>query len=330
MSQWWLTNPQPNQLGITRSRSTLPSGRRSTPSWRTSPGRRTRPRCTRTRASTRTTPSTSSAPTRRTVTYNRLRASDREHHERRLGRHQPAALTAALTALGASAPANFAAAKTALLAAQKATPQDPTLIANLTTVVGAWGIAQTRKNAVNNVWGNATTPGSVAGGLAAVHALDVFFGGLPGGVVSRRTVTADPVTYRHRAEDPRRDRERLRARADRQRLAGRQAGRHDGRVGVDRGRAATRPRSRSRPGRGHVRLHAVVRGRRPDPRLHRDRLADGRRRPTATPSRDRRSRRRVATPHADARRPRSRGSRRARSRAPSPRLRPARRPASTR
>ena len=69
------------------------------------------------------------------------------------------------------------------------------MVSNLTTVVGAWGVAQSRKNTLNGVWGNATTPGSVAGGLAAVHALDVFFSGLPRGVVSRRTVTADPVTY---------------------------------------------------------------------------------------------------------------------------------------
>ena len=106
----------------------------------------------------------------------------------------PAALSAALTALGAAAPSNLAGAKTALVTALKATTPDTTLTGNLTTVVGAWGIAQSRKNSVNGAWGNATNPGSVAGGVAAVHALDVFFGGLPGGVVSRRTVTANPVT----------------------------------------------------------------------------------------------------------------------------------------
>lgn len=101
----------------------------------------------------------------------------------------PSALSAALAALGSSVPANLAAAKTALIAALSGS--DATLTGNLKTVVGAWQLAANAKNAVNGAWGNATTPGSVAGGLAAVRAADVFFDGLPGGVVSRRTVTAD-------------------------------------------------------------------------------------------------------------------------------------------
>jgi thiol-disulfide isomerase/thioredoxin len=101
----------------------------------------------------------------------------------------PSALSAALSALGASAPATLDAAKTALLAAQSGS--DTALTNNLTTVVGAWQIAKNRKSNVNNAWGTATNPTSVAGGLAATHAVDVFFGGLPGGVLSRRTVTAD-------------------------------------------------------------------------------------------------------------------------------------------
>ena len=56
-------------------------------------------------------------------------------------------------------------------------------------------MAQQRKTQRSSTPGaSATTPGSVAGGLAAVRAVEVFFGGLPGGVVSRRTVTADAVT----------------------------------------------------------------------------------------------------------------------------------------
>src|SRR6201999_4050385 len=43
---------------------------------------------------------------------------------------KPSALSGALAALGASAPSNLAAAKTAWLAADAATPQDPALIAN--------------------------------------------------------------------------------------------------------------------------------------------------------------------------------------------------------
>lgn len=103
----------------------------------------------------------------------------------------PAELTAALNALGASAPANLNAAKDALVAA--AAGSDAALTANLKTVVGAWGVALVRKNRVNTVIGNATNPNSVAGGIASLRALDVFFGGLPGGVVSTQTVSADSV-----------------------------------------------------------------------------------------------------------------------------------------
>lgn len=105
----------------------------------------------------------------------------------------PANLQAALTALGSNAPVNYAAAKTALLAAEQAATPNATLITNLSTVAGAWSVAQGRKNTLNNVWGNATTPGSVIGGLAAVNALSVFFNGLPGGVVSTQTVTANAI-----------------------------------------------------------------------------------------------------------------------------------------
>jgi hypothetical protein len=101
----------------------------------------------------------------------------------------PSALAAALATLGSSAPANLADAKTALIAAQSGS--DATLTRNLQTVVGGWQLITNGKNAINRAWGNVTTPGSVAGGIAAVHQVDVFFGGLPGGVLSRRTVTAD-------------------------------------------------------------------------------------------------------------------------------------------
>ena len=97
----------------------------------------------------------------------------------------PAQLAAALAALGASAPADYTAAKAAWLADQSN--------ANLTTVVGAWGVAQLRKSRIITVWGERTRPSSVAGGVAAVRALEIFFGGLPGAVVSEQSVTADPV-----------------------------------------------------------------------------------------------------------------------------------------
>jgi thiol-disulfide isomerase/thioredoxin len=107
------------------------------------------------------------------------------------------ALSAALSALGSSAPANYAAARTALIAADIANTT-PTLIANLDTVVGAWGVAQSRKTSVINAWGSETWNGntqaeSVYAGVNAVHALDVFFGGLPGAVVSTQTVFAPAV-----------------------------------------------------------------------------------------------------------------------------------------
>ncbi|MDA0158950.1 hypothetical protein OM076_01635 [Solirubrobacter ginsenosidimutans] len=193
MSQWWLTNPKPNQLGIA-----IPldapiwptiNARLATFTYKTDP----LPYYTNSATDADDTDFLVATDTA-SVTY----TAAQQRWQITTGgaiNNSPAALNAALAALGASAPANFAAAKPALLAAQAASPQDPALIANLTTVVAAWGIAQARKTAVNNAWGNATNPGSVSGGLNAVHALDVFFGGLPGGVVSRRTVTADPVKY---------------------------------------------------------------------------------------------------------------------------------------
>ncbi|MBE2319421.1 Ig-like domain repeat protein [Solirubrobacter sp. CPCC 204708] len=97
----------------------------------------------------------------------------------------PAALSAALAALGANAPKTLAEARTAWLA-DKTNP-------NLTTVAGAWGTVDTRKGQVRTAFGDAATPNSIAGAAAAKHALDVFFGGLPGAAVATRKVTAAPV-----------------------------------------------------------------------------------------------------------------------------------------
>jgi hypothetical protein len=192
MSQYWFTTPQQNQLGIT----TIPLGapiwatinaQLPTVTWQTDPNT----------LYVNTAVDTDDAQFLVDADKANVNTSTGQATSSTSGSVviSPAALSAALTALGASAPANLAAAKAAYLAAQGASPQDPALIANLKTVAGAWGVAQNRKNTVNTRWGNATSPGSVIGGLAAVHALDVFFGGLPGGVVSRRTVTADPVPY---------------------------------------------------------------------------------------------------------------------------------------
>lgn len=105
----------------------------------------------------------------------------------------PQALSAALAGLGSPAPANVSAAKAALIAAETATPRDETRLAQLRTIVGAWNVAQTRKSTLLARWGVATDPNTVVGGIAAVHALDVFFSGLPDGLPSRRTLTAETV-----------------------------------------------------------------------------------------------------------------------------------------
>jgi hypothetical protein len=192
MSQWWYTNPRPNELGITTIPSAAPiwakiNSALATFTWRSDPAEQ----YANTAIDTDDADFLVDADTA-TVTYD-AGASKWTIAGGGPIAIGPSALSSALAGLGASAPSKLAEAKTALIAALAAAPQDPALIAKLNTVVGAWGVAQLRKTKVNNTWGSKTAPGSVAGGLAAVHALDVFFGGLPGGVVSHRTVTADPV-----------------------------------------------------------------------------------------------------------------------------------------
>jgi hypothetical protein len=199
MSQWWYTHPQPNELGITTIPLTAPiwstiNAQLASFTWQSDPSANYVNTVTvadadqylvgADTATVTYTPAAGATPASVTVTS--AGASPVSI--------SPAALSSALSALGASAPADLAAAKAALIAAKTASSPDATLVGNLTTVVGAWGVVQTRKNKVNAVWGNAATPGSVAGGLAAVHAIDVFFAGLPGGFASRRTVSAPAVT----------------------------------------------------------------------------------------------------------------------------------------
>jgi len=208
MSQWWFTNPQPNELGLSSSK--LPA---DAPIWPTINSELANVTYATNPASidpntaidtddaqyldsadTATVALTGTAPAVTAVSVTATGSTS----------ISPADLSGALSALGSSAPANYAAAKTALIAAENATTPDPTLVGNLTTVVGAWGVAQSRKTNVITAWGNATTPASVLGGLAADHALDVFFAGLPPvpstpisstPVASKQTVTANPVTY---------------------------------------------------------------------------------------------------------------------------------------
>jgi hypothetical protein len=199
MSQWWYTNPQANQLGITTLPLDAPiwstiNAQLANFTWQTDPSTLYPNSAVDSddadylvsadTATVKYTAADGSTPASVTVTS---AGTDP------IG-ISPAVLSAALTAVGTPAPANLAAAKTALIDAQTASTPDATLISNLSTIVGAWGVAQQRKTKVISTWGKTASPGSVAGGLAAVHALDVFFGGLPGGVLSRQTVTADAVT----------------------------------------------------------------------------------------------------------------------------------------
>lgn len=186
MSQWWWTNPQKNQLNITEAQ--IP---KAAPIWA-----RINQLVDQVTADTdfstlapNTTIDTDAADylvpaDTATVTVSGSTVTATSGGASPIS-ISPAALSAALTALGSSAPVNVAAARTAYAANQAD--------ANLKTVVGAWIIAQTRKNRIITNFGTATNPNSVIGGLAAVKEVGRFFDGLPGGVVSKRKVTAENV-----------------------------------------------------------------------------------------------------------------------------------------
>ncbi|MDO8211633.1 Ig-like domain-containing protein [Conexibacter sp. CPCC 206217] len=197
MSQWWFTNPQPNQLGITQIPLGAPiwstiNSQLASFTWQTDPAT-VYPNTGTDADAAQYLVDTDTA----TVTY--VAPSGSRPASVSVTRSgptsiSPAALSGALAALGGSAPANYAAARTAFIAASTADPQDAALLANLRTVVGAWGNSQTRKTSLTNAWGAVDGVSGVAGGQAAVRELDIFFGGLPGAVVSTQTVTANSVT----------------------------------------------------------------------------------------------------------------------------------------
>ncbi|HEX3615240.1 MAG TPA: Ig-like domain-containing protein [Solirubrobacteraceae bacterium] len=213
MSSWWDTNPQPNELGL----SQIPQ---DAPIWTTIDAELAD-------ATYQTDPATVDADTAidsddagyldstdtAVITYTAAGSTfsvtagstipKLKTGQVALGPFAatPSDLSAALASLAgagelgsaSAVPVTLAGAKTDLGAALTATTPNNAEIADLETVVSAWGVAQSRKNSLNNVWGSATSPGSVLGGLAADHALDVFFGGLPGGVISTQTVTASAI-----------------------------------------------------------------------------------------------------------------------------------------
>ena len=259
-----LTNPQPNQLGLAQ----IPQGaaiwstinaQLANFSWKTDPAT----------VAPNTAVYSDAAQylvgdDKATVTFTPANGSNPATVAAASGGANPIAIdprrsSAAQTALGAAAPANLTAARAAYIAAHTATTPDPTLIANLSTVFGAWGIARTRKNTLLSAGAPSTARAASPAARAAVRA-EVFFGGLPGGLVTTRTVTADPVTAGTAARIS-----LAIANAD-----GRKA---TGDVALDVSRAARRsrpPRARPSndavvlhapgPGRGHVRVHAVLRG----------------------------------------------------------------------
>jgi hypothetical protein len=213
MSDWWYTNPQPGELGLSIPAaapiwSTINSDLANL-TWQTDPSTLAVNSAIDTDdanylvsgdyATVKYTAATTT-PTVKAATVTTASANSTATGAIPI---DPASLSTALAALpgeNASVPVNLAAAKTQLIAAEvleAATPtaQTAAQITTLDTVVGAWGVAQTRKTSVNNVWGSATNVTGVLGGLAADNALGVFFGGLPGGVVSTQTVTANAVNY---------------------------------------------------------------------------------------------------------------------------------------
>ena len=107
----------------------------------------------------------------------------------------PTAIAPALAALGANAPTSFDDLKAKHLAERAKPLPDQTYLGQLNALAAPWGLADTRKSSVNTAWGNASTPSSVIGGATAKRALEVFFGGLPGGpLYTARTVAANEVT----------------------------------------------------------------------------------------------------------------------------------------
>jgi hypothetical protein len=211
MSDWWYTNPQPNEIGL----SQIPQ---DAPIWTTIDSElanvtyATNPATVDANtaidsddanyldsADTAVITYTASSSTLSVTSGSTVPTPKTGQTELGPFGASPSDLAAALSSLagsselGSAVPATLSAAKIDLSAALAATTPNNAEIADLETVVSAWGVAQARKNSLNSAWGDTAHPGSVIGGLAADNALDVFFAGLPGGVISTQTVTADAI-----------------------------------------------------------------------------------------------------------------------------------------
>jgi hypothetical protein len=188
MSNWWMTNPQPFQVGLTQLPQDAPywttlNQQIAAFSWKTDVASVLPDRSISSDAAQFLVDSDTA-----TVTPTSTGASVSTGGPVVIS---PAALAAAKAALGAAAPATLADARAAHVAERAKPEPDATVLGHLTTIIGAYGVADQRKGSIIQTWGSATAPDSIAGGAAAKRALEVFFGGLPNGVMtSTRTVSA--------------------------------------------------------------------------------------------------------------------------------------------
>ena len=265
MSQWYYTNPKPGQLGLTTLPQAAPiwttiNSQLANFSWRTDPATL----LPNTATDTDDAQYLVAADTA-TVTYTPANGSTPASVSVASGGANPigispAVLSTALAALGASAPANLAAAQGR--ADRRRVGGDAGRDADREPAHGRRRVG--RRPAAQDVAPERLGQRQLSGQRRRGRGRRARAGHLLRRPAGWRGLDADrdrqPGQAGHRAGDHPGDRQRLRAQAGRQRLAGRAPGRHDGRVGVDRGRQRRGRLHAPGPGRGHVRLHVVVRG----------------------------------------------------------------------
>ena len=242
MSQWWYTNPQPNQLGLS---SLLPAAApiladAQHPARELQVGHRPRDGAPEHghRHRRRAVPHATDAATL-TWTGRRHDGRDRGHRRREPDLRQPERRSRPRWPRWAPRPRRTSPRPRPRCSPRKAAnTQDQALIDNLSTVVGAYTLAKPRKNArLQRLGHRDTTPNTLAGGQAAVHALDVLLRRAAGRRPSRRrTVTADAVKAPAAATITVKIANEYGRKPAGNVYAGRQAGRRDGRRAVGRGR----------------------------------------------------------------------------------------------